>query len=170
MYISVDKISLRDFTASDIDNKIRWINDFDNNLYLHYDIPLNYEDTLLWFNSKNNQTRLDCTIEYCGVPVGIIGLLNIDYVNLKAEYYVCLGEKRFKRKGIAKKASEILISYAFDILNLNKVYLNVDAENVDACKLYEKLGFVCEGTFIKDMIHRGKFIDRKRYAILNNKI
>ena len=58
------------------------------------------------------------------------------------------------------------MEYAFLILGLNKVYLMVDAENTNACKLYEKVGFRCEGTFEQDLLHRGKLIDRKRYAIL----
>ena len=59
-----------------------------------------------------------------------------------------------------------MLKYAFDELGLNKVYLNVDAENIAACNLYEKIGFKCEGVFKEDMMHRDKMIDRKRYAIL----
>ena len=46
------------------------------------------------------------------------------------------------------------------------MYLSVDADNMAACHLYEKLGLRCEGVFKEDMMHRGKLIDRKRYAIL----
>ena len=69
-------------------------------------------------------------------------------------------------KGISYIASRKLLEYAFDIIGVNKVYLNVDADNIAACNLYEKLGFRCEGIFIEDMMHRNKLIDRKRYAIL----
>jgi RimJ/RimL family protein N-acetyltransferase len=166
MFLQYNEITLREFEESDIDNKIHWINDPINNKYLHYDIPLEFEKTLNWYRNKNNQTRLDLVIEYNSVPVGLIGLLNIDKINNKAEYYICLGETQYKGKGIAKIATQLLVSYGFYNIGLNKIYLNVDSENTVACKLYEKSGFLCEGEFKKDLVHRGKYIDRKRYAIL----
>lgn len=169
MPLESGKILLRDFTVSDIENKIRWINNPENNAYLHYDIPLEYDKTLNWFENKNNDIRCDFVVEYDGVPVGLIGLLNIDRVNRKAEYYICIGETSYKGRGIAKVATRLLIEYGFEELKLNKIYLNVDAENVVACGLYEKSGFVCEGVFKKDLLHRGRLVDRKRYAILEEK-
>lgn len=166
MHIQSNNVTLRDFCETDVHNKIRWINDPENNLYLHYDIPLEYEKTVQWYRNKNNETRLDLIIEYCGIPVGLMGLLGIDRTNNKAEYYICLGEKEYKGKGIAKSATKMLIDYGFTELGLNKIFLNVDAENIVACHLYEKCGFECEGYFKKDMVHRGQYIDRKRYAIL----
>lgn len=161
-------VSLRRFIEEDIDNKIRWINDPRNNTYLHYDIPLEKEKTLLWYRNKNDKNRYDFVIEYNGKPVGLIGLLAVDKVNSKAEYYICLGEHEYKGKGIAKTATKIIIDFGFNQLKLNKIYLNVDADNETACFLYEKCGFVCEGIFKQDLFHRGKFIDRKRYAILRS--
>ena len=166
MFVQFEGVTLRDFTENDINDKIRWINDPENHRYLHYEIPLEYEKTLQWFLSKNNSNRLDLVIQYGSVPVGLIGLLGIDRVNSKAEYYICLGEKRYKGKGIAKIASKMLLDYAFYELELNKVFLNVDAQNMVACHLYEKIGFECEGYFKEDLFHNGALVDRKRYAIL----
>lgn len=166
MLIKKEQITIREFTIDDVENKVRWINDSENNEYLHYDIPLNVEKTKRWFLQKNNDGRLDCVIEFDSVPVGLIGLLAIDKQNSKAEFYISMGEASYKRKGIAYRATKMIIEYAFEDLGLNKIYLNVDAENIPACKLYEKSGFICEGVFKKDLFHRGKLIDRKRYAIL----
>lgn len=164
------EVRLRKFVAADIPNKVRWINDERNNTYLHYDLPLEIEKTQRWFESiKDSSNRYDAVIEVSGVPVGLIGLLNIDRTNLKAEYYITLGEESYKRKGISYVASQQLLKYAFEELSLNKVYLNVDADNIAACRLYEKVGFCCEGVFEQDMMHRGKMIDRKRYAVLKSR-
>lgn len=162
-----NKVRIRQFELNDIDNKIEWINNPENNRYLHYDLPLEKEKTINWFLNKDNSTRDDYTILYDDTPVGVIGLLNIDFNNLKAEYYITLGSIEHKRKGISSQATEILLKIAFEDMNLNKVYLNVDAENKSACTFYEKNNFICEGYFKEDIKHRGRLVDRKRYAIFS---
>lgn len=97
-------ISIRKFKEEDIPYKVKWINDERNNKYLHYDLPLREDKTLEWYNKiKDRNDRADFTITYDNEPVGLIGLLNIDHNNKKAEYYICIGEDSYKGKGIAKK-------------------------------------------------------------------
>ena len=167
MYYRYGNILLRTFEREDITLKVNWINDSKNNAFLHYDIPLTVTGTQKWFDSKG-ANRLDCIIEYEDKPVGVIGLLNIDEKNKKAEYYITIGETQLKRCGIATQATKALIEYAFNCLGLFKIYLNVDELNVAACRLYEKCGFICEGVFIKDLLFKGEWINRRRYAIFNN--
>ena len=161
-----DLVSLRDFTEDDIELKIEWINNPNNNKYLHYDIPIEYDKTLTWFRQKDNSHRVDCIIEYDGLPIGVIGLLAIDKTNSKAEYYITVGNTSYQNKGIATKATMLIFEFAFLDLNLNKIYLTVDADNEKACKLYERVGMNCEGLFREDLSRHGQLIDRRRYAIL----
>ena len=167
MKLKYDDVYLREFVEKDIPQKVEWINDPENHRYLHYEIPLRIDKTTDWFLNKNNSTRIDLTIVYAGRPVGVIGLLGIDMKNRKAEYYITVGEKEDKRKGIAFKASKALLRYAFDELKLHKVFLMVDSENQIAVNLYEKIGFVLEGIFKDDLyVDREKrFINRSRYAV-----
>ena len=158
-----DKVKIREFCIDDIENKVKWINDKNNNKYLHYDIPLCVEKTIAWFGNKA-KNRLDCIIEYDDVPIGLIGLIGIDETNKKAEFYITIGNNEFKRKGIAFNATNLILNYAFEQLGLIKIYLNVDEDNVAACNLYEKVGFVLEGRFIKDLYHNDGFINRLRYS------
>lgn len=164
MYIE-DSIILRKFSKKDITNKVKWINDPKNNEYLHYDLPLTTEKTEVWYNIiKENENRYDAVIEYKNVPIGVIGLINID--KCKGEYYITLGENDYKRKGISYIASKKLIHYGFSTLGLNKIWLCVDYDNIAARKLYEKLGFKLEGILKKDIYFKGKMIDRCMYGII----
>jgi RimJ/RimL family protein N-acetyltransferase len=162
-------VIIREFEECDISKKVEWINNPENNKFLHYDLPLRVDRTIEWFRSKDNTRRLDCVIEYNGIPVGLIGLLQIDKVNRKAEYYITVGETSYKQKGIATKATKAILDYAFTHLNLHKVYLTVDAKNERAIRLYEKVGFKLEGYFVDDLFSERaqEFIDRERYFFIH---
>lgn len=158
-------VTIRKLEEKDIANKIKWINDERNNRFLHYDLPLEYEKTLDWYNrNKGRSDRFDAVIEYNGLPVGIIGLLNIDKKCRKAEIYITIGEHELKGKGIAKEATKLLLNYAFDTLDLNKVYLFTEKDNVIAQKLFERLGFIKEGLLHDDVINRDILVSRYVYA------
>lgn len=161
-------VSLRLFEERDIPQKVVWINNPENNQHLHYNIPLNCEDTRKWFFAKNNTIRMDYVIEYNGVPVGLVGLLAIDYFHHKAELYISMGEVAYKRRGVATTAIQMLLEYGFEYLHLHKIYLNTDGDNYPAHRLFEKVGFVREGYFRDDMIHRGRYIDRIRYSVFSD--
>ena len=162
-----NEIELRKFSEEDIPNKIKWINDSANNTYLHYDLPLEFDKTLRWFqNNKDKENRYDAVILYDGVPVGLIGLLGIDRVNRKAEYYICLGEHNIKGKGIATRASKLLFDYAFETLDLNKIYLYTEVDNLSAQKLFERRNFKKEWLFVDDLIYNGRKVSRYAYALL----
>lgn len=158
-------IKIRRFNEDDIELKVKWINDSENNRYLHYDIPISYENTMKWFNRiKDQDNRLDLTILYNNNPVGLIGLLNIDYKNRKAEYYIVIGESKYKGKGIAYDASKLLLEQA-KMMNLRKIYLYTEIKNINAQILFEKLGFIIEGMLKNDLFDGEKFIDRYLYSI-----
>lgn len=162
------KIRIRKFEEKDIEKKIKWINDSNNNQYLHYDLPLEYQKTLNWYNNiKDSQTRYDAVILCNEIEVGIIGLLNVDLKNRKAEYYITLGEREYAGKGIATIASKLLLEYAFKELGLNKIYLFTEVDNIRAQKLFERIGFVREGRVNQDLIINNKKIDRYIYGIYN---
>ena len=159
-------IKIRRFEKSDIPYKVRWVNDSENHQYLHYDLPLETEKTEKWYEGiKDRCNRYDATVTCDGIPVGVIGLLEIDSKNKKAEFYILIGEKSYKGKGIATQASKLILEYAFDFLNLNKIYLYTETSNIPAQKLFEKVGFVQEGKLKDDLFYNGKFVDRFIYSI-----
>jgi len=162
------KISIRKFSEQDVPKKVQWINDPRNNRYLHYDLPLEEGKTLQWFlRNKDRTDRYDAVIEMDGEPVGVIGLLSIDPVNRKAEYYITLGEEKALGKGVAAEASRLLLTYAFEELKLSRVYLYTETENDSAQRLFERVGFRREGMLKNDLFVRGKYVDRYVYGLTN---
>lgn len=165
MIIENNNILIRKFKYEDIEAKVRIINDEKNNRFLHYDLPLEYNKTVNWFkNNINNNKRCDFTIEYYKKIAGFIGLLNLDEKNAKAEYYICV-DNLFSHKGIGYNASLMLLKYAFNKINLNKVYLYTEVSNIKAQLLFEKIGFKKEGLLKDDLIYSGKKIYRYVYGM-----
>lgn len=161
------EVTIRKFKRDDIPKKVEWINNPDNNQYLHYDIPITISGTEKWFSSHEGETnRYDAVIEADGIPVGTIGLLEIDYINSKAEYYIAMGETAYKGKGVAKEATKLILEYGFDKINLNRIYLYTEVGNIDAQKLFERIGFMQEGLLRQDVLSHGKYTDRFAYGLL----
>jgi RimJ/RimL family protein N-acetyltransferase len=73
--------------------------------------------------------------------IGSGGFFSIDKLNRIAELGIVIGDERLHGKGYGYQAMCLLLDYAFYVLNLNSVYLNVLSFNPNAIKLYEKCGF-----------------------------
>ena len=165
MKLTSGNITLRPFTETDIEYKVRYINETHNNKFLHYDLPLTITGTKKWFQSLSGRTdRIDLTILSDDNVAGFIGLLSIDNKNKKAEYYICV-DHGFAGRGIGKTASKLLIDYAFTELDLNKIYLYTEQDNIPAQKLFEKIGIKQEGLLKDDIIYNGRKINRYAYGI-----
>lgn len=99
--------------------------------------------------------------------LGTISLKNISYTNASAEYAV-VTRATAQGTGIAKKATQELINYAFKEKGLHKIYLNVLQDNERAIKFYEKCGFVKEGVSIDAIKINGEYRNLIWYGIINN--
>ena len=97
--------------------------------------------------------------------LGTISLKKIDLENKSAEYAISL-RKKARGKGIAKKATGLILKKAFEEYGLHRVYLNVLESNEAAIQLYERCGFVFEGEFRDHLFLRGEYETLKWYAIL----
>ncbi len=65
-------------------------------------------------------------------------------------------------------ATRKLLHIAFEEMGLERVYLNVLADNARAKRFYEKAGFKCEGRFRRHLKLRGEWRDWDWYALLKD--
>ena len=162
----MNDVEIRRFVESDIPLKVYWINDEKNSQFLHYDLPLSIEKTEQWFQvASNDPRRADFTIIYRNRPVGLIGLLNTDNVKGSAEFYIALGESEVRGKGIATRASELLIEYAKNQMGLKALYLYTEVENYRAQMLFERIGFQRKRLIENEFEYRGRSVSRYFYII-----
>lgn len=102
------------------------------------------------------------------LPVGIVGLANLDERNASAELRVVIGEVGAWDKGKGSDAIQVMLDHAFNVRNLHRVWLRVMEYNKRALRCYEKCGFVVEGRCRHDLYHEGAWRDALRMSILED--
>ncbi|MCX6283406.1 MAG: GNAT family N-acetyltransferase [Bacteroidetes bacterium] len=72
--------------------------------------------------------------------IGAIDLFDFDPFHMRAGIGILVREE-FRRNRYASEALELLIRYAFEVLNLRQLYSNITPENTASVSLFEKYGF-----------------------------
>nr|WP_154892397.1 GNAT family N-acetyltransferase [Paenibacillus xylanexedens] len=96
--------------------------------------------------------------------VGSIGYLYLDQENKKTEIGYWLGQE-YEGKGFITKSIKLLIDYAFDELQFNKIEIGAAADNAKSRAIPEKLGFTREGELRDYEYINGRFLDRVIYGL-----
>ncbi len=102
-----------------------------------------------------------------GKTIGFAGLYDIRWQPRFAEFRIIIGDRKFHGKGIGTRAAQFIVSYAFRSLNLNKVWLGVNAENKSAVKSYQKAGFKQEGVLRQEVWRNNRYYDAIRMSVLS---
>lgn len=140
------QVSIRPLQEQDAYTSVKWRNDPEVFKYTGntYDHEILLETELEWIRkviaNNNAGKEYRCAILADNEYVGNIYLTDIE--GTSAHYHIFLGNKDYWGKGIAKKASILILDYAFRNFDLNEVKLRVQKANVSAYNLYKKLGFV----------------------------
>jgi len=147
---SQPQIFLRALEEADLERTHRWHNDPE--LYSSLINAFRFVSKsaeLEWLRRKtgyaSNEVNLAICLRANGEHIGNLYLGHIDWVARKALLGVFIGRADHRGKGYGQEAIQQLLSHAFQDLNLNRVFLEVLADNAAAIKVYQKCGFVVEG-------------------------
>jgi len=132
--------SLEKYDVTFLEKSWEWLNDPEiKQLTLTPDFSK--EDQLNFYNSLPQKKDYWIKgIAEDGIPIGAMGLKNINKEHSSAEYWGYIGEKEYWGKGIGKFVLKEAIRKTRE-LNLKKIYLKVSRKNLRARILYEKMGF-----------------------------
>ncbi|MCF8240859.1 MAG: GNAT family N-acetyltransferase [Melioribacteraceae bacterium] len=155
-----ERIIIRDFNEKK-DTKIfkKWMDDPSGRFFLltrvtsrRYSI-----DELI----KNENDILGVITLRDDTPVGLMGFLDFDEENKKAEMRKLVGEGKYRGKGYGKEATKLWIQYGLTNLGLRKIYLNTIEANIRNIRINKELGFKVEG-----LLHNECFFDDKFHDVL----
>lgn len=100
------------------------------------------------------------------VLIGTMGFFDIEWSNGVAWLGMGIGAREYWDRGLGSEALALGLRYAFCEMNLHRVTLTVLAYNARAIHLYEKVGFVHEGTFREFGQRDGERYDMLLYGLL----
>ena len=149
---------------------VRWKNHPRVRKYARNVVPRTLEDQKQRFESKvekfKDHISLDIWHKKDKKAIGNLGLGHIDWINGWANAFLFIGEPEYWNKNIATEATELLIEYAFNELNLNKLQGGAAVENIGSWTVAEKMGFKLEGIRKHTMYIDGKYVDVKTHSLL----
>lgn len=161
---------LREIEKRDIEVINNWRNDPE--LIASLGAPFRYINSIVdekWFDSymNNRNTQVRCAIvDENDVIIGLVSLVNIDHMNQSCVFHIMIGNGENQGKGAGTYATKEMLNHAFNNLNIHRVELDVLADNMRAIHLYEKIGFIKEGTRRQCDFKNGKFVDMLMYSVL----
>ena len=165
-----EKIFLRPFEESDIENTVKWLNNVELGALIDRVVPTTVKERKEWFHAiSRDKTAVTFAIDLTenNKHIGNCGLIYIDTRSRRAQFWIYLIDK-YTGQGLGKDVVKLILDYAFQSLNLNRVYLYVVSTNTRALKFYQKIGFKIEGTFRQHIYLKGNYVDAIWLGILKN--
>lgn len=139
----MSQIHLRKLEEKDAPFMLEWMHDPSIACFFRFDaMSMTEKDCLEYIinaNSEENSMHF-AIVDGCDEYLGTISLKNIDYIKSEAEYAIST-RKKAHGTGAAMIATKEILRIAFEELGLERVYLNVLAENKRANAFYQKVGF-----------------------------
>lgn len=170
-FIVGKRIYLRGIEKEDLKgNLFQWANDSQVTYYLFMGTFPNHIELLEEQYEKsirdNTEVQFIIADKKNNKVIGFCGVYRIEWIGRSCEYRIFIGEKDYWGKRIGSEVAGLLLEYAFDKLNMNKIWLGVNAEHIAGVKSYEKAGFVREGILRQEIYRNGKYYDVIRMSIL----
>lgn len=94
-----------------------------------------------------------------GALSGLVYLRDIDWISRNACFGMMIGRRDKHRRGLGRSALRLMLYHAFNVLNLERIYLYVVEYNRPARRLYESAGFVYEGALRQHVALDGQYYD-----------
>jgi RimJ/RimL family protein N-acetyltransferase len=146
VFLEGERLQLCPLRRGDTRQYSRWLNDHRIARYLGIHQPLSHKQM-----DRSLEDRLNKTVDeevLLGIwrkdPLQLIGNIGIHDLHPRdrhGELGIFIGEPDQWNQGFGTEAIRLLLGYAFDTLNLHKVWLDARSHNHRGLATYKKIGF-----------------------------
>jgi RimJ/RimL family protein N-acetyltransferase len=158
-----EKVTIRPIRQDDMLKWVVWLNDQEVTSHLSgavlYGVTWEQEQDFYSQMLRSSQNKVFTIQNENGRQIGNIGLHNINWEWSTATVGIMIGEKDHWGKGYGTDAMKTIVNFAFNMMNLRRLSLEVNADNIRGIKCYEKAGFVTEGIKRKERYYNGRYTD-----------
>lgn len=164
-------VGLRAIEKADLSQLLIWRNQPEFRLFFREYRELNSENQQKWFDNyamKNHHTIMFAVVElHKNELIGACGLCYIDWINRNADFSIYIGKDSLYIDSIyAIEAAQLMEKYAFEELNLHRLWAEIYSIDKRKIEFFNKLHFVQEGRFKETHWTEGKWVDSIYYAKL----
>jgi len=168
-FIQGDIIDLVPLNSEHINLYAKWKNNPNVRIYARYIIPQTVEDMKKFFEPSKDKIKREINFEIwhkkTKKPIGTGIVSGIDWYGQTASLGLIIGEPEYWGQKIGEEATGLMVKYAFNELNLYKIYAGINSANIGSWRCAEKNGFIREATFKKDSYVNGKYFDTYIYSL-----
>jgi len=167
-----DKIQLRAVERDDLALMRDWRNQPDLRRHFREFRELNLVNQEQWFtriSASPNDFMFVIERTSDGAPIGVAGLVYVHWILRSADLSLYIGADDIYIDGpggFAEDAARTLIRYAFDNLNLHKVWTELYSFDAKKIELYTRLGFHRDGVLRDNAFEDGRYHDSYIYSRL----
>jgi RimJ/RimL family protein N-acetyltransferase len=164
-------IRLRPLEQGDLDRTHEWLHRDDISRAIGVRTPFTKEQQLHWFEglaaAPNKAVFAICQVE-SGDHIGNVSLDTIDQRHKTARLSIFLAEPGHRGQGLGARALNLLCHYAFETLDLRRLYCKTAAGEDKVLGFYERLGFRIEGTMREHEFIDGAYRDKVMLGLLRS--
>ena len=143
MLEQANTVMIRPLERADLARIVLWNIDPEIESFVDLGLPGDLPGCVAWWEGirRSKTDRLFALEDEIGQLIGDLELANICWRGREAELRIRIGEKAYWNKGYGTLAVRQMVDYAFNGLDLVRLYLRVYTFNIRAIKCYQKIGF-----------------------------
>ncbi|MGG1246307.1 UDP-4-amino-4,6-dideoxy-N-acetyl-beta-L-altrosamine N-acetyltransferase [Bacillus spizizenii] len=160
------KYSLRTLKEKDLDTVLRWRNDERIRQSMYNDQIITEKQHQQWFknvNSSKTEHYFIFTVDH--KDTGFVSFKDVDHKNNHCYWGFYIGEAQ-SQKGSGSVMGFLALEWAFQQLEVEKVYGEVLSNNEKSLSYHQSLGFSKEGLFRNHIARNNGYLDVIRYGLL----
>ena len=169
-FIQGETVDLVAMNPDHIELYNRWVNDPRVRRYSRNPLPRSIEEQKKWLFREQEGQRENVLFEVWHKkdkrPIGTGGLGRINWLYRNANIFLVIGEPDYWNQNLGSEASQLIIEYGFNELNLHKIYAGVFSPNKGSLRCAEKDGFIFEFVETEVCYVDGEYVDSHRFRLL----
>lgn len=167
------EVGLRALELVDLNTLKNWrnIDSFRRNFREFKELNLTNQEAWFQIISKSPNDFMFGIVDLkSGELIGACGLLYTNWVIRSADFsfYIGKNELYIDNSNVSKEAVNLLLNYGFNILNLNKIWMELYEFDVKKIDFFSNLGFQKDGKLRQNCFLDGKYWDSYIISLLRN--